>query len=57
MQVLSFFMFVAMAIFFILAVGYGLSLVEGQDNPTKSPDASQDVLQEADPKAEGETQA
>jgi hypothetical protein len=57
MQVLSFFMFVVMAIFFILAVGYGLSLVEGQDNPTKSPDVSQDVLQEVDPKAEDQMQA
>jgi hypothetical protein len=32
MQILSFFMFIGMAISFIAAVGYGLSLLEGQDD-------------------------
>ncbi len=30
MQILSFVMFVVMTVFFILAVGYGLSLLEGR---------------------------
>jgi hypothetical protein len=32
MQILSFFVFVVMAILFILAVGYGLSVLEGRDD-------------------------
>jgi hypothetical protein len=32
MQILSFFIFVVLAIFFVLAVGYGLSLLEGRDD-------------------------
>jgi hypothetical protein len=32
MQVLSFFIFVVMAVFFVLAVGYGLSFLEGRDD-------------------------
>jgi len=32
MQILSFFVFVVMAVIIILAVGYGLSLLEGRDD-------------------------
>ena len=32
MQILSFFIFVVLAGFFVLAVGYGLSFLEGQDD-------------------------
>src|SRR5215211_2081420 len=54
MQVLSFFVFVVMVVCFILAVGYGLRLLEGRDQRGRSPDLSRDVLREEDPKAEGE---
>ena len=57
MQVFSFFIFVVMAVFFILAVGYSLTLLEERDQRSRSPDASRDVLQKEDPKAEGEMQA
>jgi hypothetical protein len=59
-QILSFFMFVVMAVIFILAVGYGLSFLEGSllevRDQRRSSDLSRDVLQEEDPKAEGEIQ-
>ncbi len=32
MQVLSFFMFVVLSVFFVLAVGYGMSLLEGGED-------------------------
>ncbi len=35
MQILSFFMFVVMAGFIILVVGYGLSLLEGRGERTR----------------------
>ena len=57
MQMLSFFMFVVMAVFFILAVGYGLSLLEGRDQRGNSLNASRDALYEEDQQAEGEMQA
>jgi hypothetical protein len=57
MQVLSFFVFVVMVVFFILSVGYGLRLLEGRDQRGRSPDLSRDVLREEDPKAEGEMKA
>jgi hypothetical protein len=31
-QVLSFIVFVVMIVFFLLAIGYGLSLLEGRDD-------------------------
>jgi hypothetical protein len=34
MQILSFFVFMVMAVFFLLVVGYGLSLLEGGDHRT-----------------------
>ena len=55
MQILWFFMFVVMVIFFTLALGYGLSLLENKAISQMS-DASRDVLQEEAPKAEGEMQ-
>jgi len=54
-QILWFFMFVVMVIFFTLALGYGLSLLENKAISQMS-DASRDVLQEEAPKAEGEMQ-
>jgi len=56
MQVLSFFIFVVMAVLLVLAVGYGLSLLEGRDQSSSSPDLSRDVLYEEDPNTEGEMQ-
>jgi hypothetical protein len=56
MQVLSFFIFVVMAVLLVLAVGYGLSLLEGRDQRSSSPDLSRDVLYEEDPNTEGEMQ-
>jgi hypothetical protein len=32
MQILSFLVFVVMVVFFLLAVGYGLSFLEGRDD-------------------------
>ena len=32
MQILSFFIFVVLAVIFVLAVGYGLSVLEGRDD-------------------------
>jgi len=32
MQILSFFIFVVLAVIFVLAVGYGLSVLEGADD-------------------------
>jgi hypothetical protein len=34
MQILSFFVFVVIAVLFVLAVGYGLSLLEGRNDET-----------------------
>jgi len=48
-------MFMVAVIFFTLALGYGLSLLENKAVSQMS-DASRDVLQEEAPKAEGEMQ-
>ena len=55
MQILVFLMFMVAVIFFTLALGYGLSLLENKAVSQMS-DASRDVLQEEAPKAEGEMQ-
>ena len=55
MQILVFFIFVLVVVFFILALVYGLSLVENKAVSQMS-DASRDVLQEENSQAEGEMQ-
>jgi len=53
MQILVFLMFMVMVIFFTLALGYGLSLLEAKAASQMS-DASRDLLREEAPKAERE---
>jgi len=53
MQILVFLMFMVAVIFFTLALGYGLSLLEDKSASQMS-DASRDVLHQEAPKAKGE---
>ena len=55
MQILVFLMFMVVVIFFTLALGYGLSLLENKAASQMS-NASRDVLHQEAPKAEGEMQ-
>jgi hypothetical protein len=57
MQVLSFYVFMVIVVFFLLAVGYGFSLLEGRDQRGSSPNLPRDVLHEENPKTEGEMQS